>query len=50
MPKTCQECGRKIKTFMHNYPKSDEYREIEGCPLCDDTCEFCRDGDERGTE
>ena len=41
--KTCQKCGRKLKTFHHNCPNTSSYDEKFGCPYCDDVCPACQD-------
>jgi hypothetical protein len=37
----CKICGRKIVSFHHNCPNSLDYKEIRGCPNCDDNCLHC---------
>lgn len=44
MPRLC-DCGRQLKSFVHNCPNSSNMPEIVGCPVCDDSCPECITGD-----
>jgi hypothetical protein len=44
--KTCEECGRKLKNFVHNCPANCDMPEIYGCPKCDDVCSACQEKEE----
>lgn len=41
LKETCPECGRIVKSFVHNCPNSANQPEIHGCPACDDRCPEC---------
>ncbi len=34
-------CGKPLETFMHNCEGISDYIELNGCPECDDFCQFC---------